>query len=49
MTSRNYTDELVAALRRGRRRHPATARKAANLTDRWAALVRAGNQSRIWW
>jgi hypothetical protein len=40
--TRNYTDELAAALRRGRRRRPADARAAHNLTDRWVALVRAG-------
>ena len=42
MATRNYTDDLAAALRRGRTRRPANARKAHNLTDQWAALIRAG-------
>lgn len=42
MAHRNYTEKLVAAMRRGRRRHPEDARSATNLTDQWVALVRAG-------
>ncbi len=42
--TRNYTDELVAALRRGRNRLPSQARTPANLTDQWAALIRAGRE-----
>lgn len=46
MTSHRYTEVLVAALRRGRRRRSAAAPVAANLTDQWAALVRAGRDRR---
>lgn len=46
MAPRNYTEELAAALRRGRRRRPAAARRARNMTDLWVALVQAGATAR---
>jgi len=46
MAPRNYTEELAAAIRRGRRRRPAAVRRTCNMTDLWAALVQAGMERR---
>ncbi|MFN8559649.1 MAG: hypothetical protein U0531_20675 [Dehalococcoidia bacterium] len=43
--ARSYTDQLAAALRRGRRRSPVVLTQAKYLTDQWAMLIRAGSAS----